>query len=144
MLADIKWAKNRQFGERLLIPIVCNTKSTLSPFYWFLYMVDRIPAPPLAPAFCYPLQGKLVPITYRELMLQMRTWLEKIGQDAQRFGLHSARRGGATAAFGAGLPLLAIQTLGDWGSQVFLKYIDITLDTRLKASLLFSLQDKPH
>ena len=142
MLADVKWAKNRQFGERLLIPIVRNTKSTLCPFYWFMYMVDRIPAPPDAPAFCYQLQDLLVPITYQELMAQMRIWLMQIGEDGNRFGLHSARRGGASAAFRAGLPFLAIQTLGDWGSQVFLKYIDITLDTRLKASILFSLQDR--
>ena len=143
ILAHVKWAKNRQHGEsKLLIPIVRNKESDLCPFYWFLYMVNRIPAPPDAAAFSYPLKGVLVPLTYRETLLQLRAWLDELDIKSADYGLHSARRGGATTAFEAGLPSLAIRVLGDWASEAFLRYIDVTLDTRLKASALFSLQDK--
>ena len=145
MLAHIKWAKNRQAGDtkdKLLIPIIENNDSDLCPFYWFNYMVKRIPAPPHAAAFSYPVKNKLVPITYNQVMGIMRKWIKAIGLQEKRFSLHSARRGGCTTAFHAGLPSLAIKMLGDWGSTAYLRYIDITLDARLKAWHMFSLQDK--
>ena len=141
ILAHIKWAKNRQFGDsKLLIPIVTNNKSQLCPDYWFLKMVQQIPAPSDAAAFSYPCDGVLVPLTYRELLAQMRCWLSMVGEQAFDFGLQSLRRGGCTTAFEAGLPSLAIKALGDWALDAYLRYIDLTLETRLKALLLFSLQ----
>ena len=143
MVAHIKWAKNRQFGEKLLLPMARNYKTKICPVFWFHYMARRIPAKPTDPAFCYNnKQGQLVPVVYRETLAQMRSWLEQLGYSPKKYSLHSLRRGGATTAFRAGLPHLTIKMLGDWASTCYFRYIDVTLDARMKAYTLFSLQDK--
>ena len=142
MLAHIKWSKTNQCKERkLLLPLVRNFKTLLCPVFWFRYMSMRIPAFPEAPAFCVNINNKLQPVTYREAQAQMRLWLQNIGENPLRYSMHSLRRGGTSVAFEANLPSLAIKTLGDWASDSYLTYIDITLDTRMKAWNLFSLQD---
>ena len=143
MLANIKWSKTNQYRERkLLLPLVRNYKTILCPVFWFNYMTKRIPAPPSAPAFCYIKNNKLVPIIYKEAQEQMREWLSALGERASAYSMHSLRRGGCLTAFEANLPSLAIKTLGDWASDCYLTYIDITLDTRMKAWTLFSFQDR--
>ena len=140
MLAHIKWSKTRQHGNTLLLPMVRNKGSIVCTVFWFNYMSTRIPARPVDAAFSYLLKGKMVPITYGKTQKQMRIWLEKVGEPAQKYSMHSLRRVAASTAFRAGLPALAIKTLGDWASAAYLRYIDLTLDTHMKAWSLFSLK----
>ena len=144
MLVHIKWAKNRQFGgnEKLLIPIVSDIESDLCPFYWFNCMAKQIPALPNAAAFSYPREGKLIPLTYRDVQMQLRDWLTMAGYSGATFSMHGLRCGTTTTAFEVGVPGFSIKILGDWASSAYLRYIDITLDSRMKAWKLFSLKGK--
>ena len=143
MIAHIKWAKNRQYAdEKLLLPMAANKHTDICPVYWFRYMSKKIKAAPDDAAFCYRRNGVLIPVVYREALQQMRVWLSQLNYPAKKFSLHSLRRGGATTAFRAGLPSLTIKSLGDWASTCYFKYIDITLDAKMKAFSLFSLQDR--
>ena len=49
------------------------------------------------------------------------------------YSSHSLRRGGTTHAFNKGIPEQTIKVLGNWASQCFRKYIELTVETRLQA-----------
>ena len=71
-------------------------------------------------------------------MTKLRTCLTKCGLQGMDFGSHSFRRGGASLAFQAGLPLEIIKILGDWKSNAVLLYLTVPLDIRIKATNLLS------
>jgi ABC-type Co2+ transport system permease subunit len=48
--------------------------------------------------------------------------MSRLGLDAARFGAHSLRIGGATAALAAGLSPAAIRAAGRWSSDVYAIY----------------------
>ena len=102
-------------------------------------MVNRIHAGPRHNLFSYTVNGEVIPVTYTDLTEQMRTWLLKIGiRKPDEFSSHSLRWGGASHAFKKGVPELTIQLLGNWASEAYKRYISITLESRLKAWLLFN------
>ena len=97
-------------------------------------MVQQITAPADANLFSFPQAGNIVPVTYRDLTVQLRSWLSQIGvQNPEQYSSHSLRRGGTTHAFNNGLPEQTIQILGNWASQCYRRYIEITVETRLQA-----------
>ena len=141
LIVQIKWSKTNQFGENNLpLPVVRKRDSPICPVSWLLYMVKKIPAGAMHNLFSYPNEhGQLVPVTYRDLTTLMRDLLIKIGvTDVQRFSSHSLRRGGCTHAFNQKIPERIIQTLGMWASDAYKRYIDVTLENRLKAWYLMS------
>ena len=143
LAAEIKWSKTNQYGEdRLRVPIFRYDDSPICPVAWILYMVNRIPAQGYHNLFSFhDTHGDLVPVTYRDLTVQLRYWLEEIGiADTHRYSSHSLRRGGTTHAFNSRVPEHTIQQLGSWASAAYKKYIDITLKNRLKAWYLIALQ----
>ena len=48
------------------------------------------------------------------------------------------RRGGTSLGFDVNLPGEAIKLLGDWASDCYRRYIDVTLEARLKAMTVFT------
>ena len=52
--------------------------------------------------------------------------MQQRGLDPARFGAHSLRIGGATAALAAGLSPAAIRAAGRWGSDVYQVYTRAT------------------
>ena len=116
--------------------MVISKNSDICPVKWCLFMVNKIPARPMHNLFSYRQTGTeaVLPITYNDLMIQLRDWLKQIGiQDVNRFSSPSLRRGGCTAAFESGIPEITIKTLGNWASSANRRYIDCTLNNRLKA-----------
>ena len=141
MIVLIKWSKTIQFSQRKLeLPMIQDVESTICPVTWLLYMIQQIPADPKHNLFCYPDEtGNMVPVTYKDLTTKLRYWLACIGeQDTHKYSSHSLRRGGTTHAFNNDLPGQTIQMLGDWASQCYRRYIDLTVESRIKAWTLFS------
>ena len=66
------------------------------------------------------------PISYADSLAKSRSLLSKIGvKDPNAYGEHSGRRGGATAAAGAGMSLEKIKRHGRWRSlSMPQEYID--------------------
>jgi hypothetical protein len=103
-----------------------------------LAQLGEVYAGPLFPALCqrrvlfegdpYYVQLPLVlqPFSYTGALRAFRKLLAFIGiPDPKCYGLHSGRRGGATAALNAGCPLLFVKRQGRWKSDsVPLLYVD--------------------
>jgi hypothetical protein len=58
-------------------------------------------------------------IRTRETRQVVKALMAMLGLDARRFGAHSLRIGGASAALAAGLPPAAIRAAGRWASDVY-------------------------
>ena len=71
-------------------------------------------------------------------MKNLRFLLQVIGADPKRFGTHSFRRGAATLAFRAGAPADLIKTQGDWKSEAYQKYIEVSLYDKLRVAKLMN------
>ena len=70
-------------------------------------------------------------LTRERLTMTLRQLLQTAGYDAAAYASHSFRRGAATTAAAAGLPVWLIQTLGRWASDCYRRYIDCPEETLL-------------
>ena len=61
--------------------------------------------------------------------------LKRIGVDPERYGSHSARRGGATAAAAQGIAMHLLKRHGRWKSDAVYAYISDSLISRLSVAL---------
>ena len=82
--------------------------------------------------------GKLRPagtLSYTRLREQFKEKLAQLGYPAEKFGLHSLRAGGATAAANAGVPDRLFKRHGRWRSENAKDgYIDDSVEKRLAVS----------
>ena len=140
MVIFVRWSKMNQYGEKTrMVPIVGDNHKKICPVRWLLWMMDVIPAGPCHNLFSYRnVNNEIVPITYRDLMVHMRKWLNLIGENAKDFSSHSLRRGATTQAYKANLDETAIQRLGDWSSTCFRSYIEEDMQTKVKTWYKFN------
>ena len=118
------WAKNIQTGNRIhKLPMLEIVGSKLCPVKAFARMARLVPAGELEPAFCLPLGGSVVPVTYHQFNAKLKALIRRTGLDPSRFSTHSFRRGGATCAFKAQVPETLIQLQGDWASECYKRYL---------------------
>ena len=122
-----------------MVPLVQVLTDEICPIQWLRRMLSMCPGQPDGPAFMIlDKQSRLKPLTYRTYTKYLKYWVEKVGLEPKRFTSHCARCGGATWAFEINLPGQAIRLLGDWASEAYLNYINITLEARLKAMNVFA------
>lgn len=93
---------------------------------------------PLFPTFRVSkgmVQALRKPIAYDRLRNEIKTAMQKLGLQANLFGTHSMRRGGATAAAAAKVPERALQNHGRWRSaSIKDRYIEPTKEEQLLVS----------
>ena len=139
MVIYVCWSKTNQMGENVNTnPLVAKKHSTICPVHWLLHMMNKIPALPHHNLFSYYSKQGVVPITCRDLMTYMRTWLDQIGEDAKAYSSHSLRWGAMTAAFNADIPENDIQMMGHWRSQCYKAYIHNDMDRRMVTYFKFN------
>ena len=141
MVIDIKWSKTNQFGEYVSqSPMMVDNSSKICPVRWIWYMVHRIPAAPHHNLFSYKNKhAQVVPITYRDLMVNLREWLKKVGvKNNKSFSSHSLRRGATTLAHERNIDEQTIMRMGGWTSQCYRRYIQVGVKHKLKAWKKFS------
>lgn len=134
LMVDIIWSKTIQYKQKkLTVPIIPLSNNSICAYFWTMVMVQTIPAGPADPAFSYrkKKKGKLIPLTYDKLSHWLKQWIAESGKDSSLYSSHGLRRGGSTFAYESNIPAQTIQILGDWASQAFLRYIDLSLDTRI-------------
>ncbi len=73
----------------------------------------------------------LSPITYRQYQFVIHKVVSRVGLNPSSFSMHSFRCGGATWAFRSHVPGELVKVQGDWKSNVYLKYLEFSLDQRL-------------
>ena len=85
-----------------------------------LYATDPVPEELMAttPLFRHGTAA----LTVEGVRAMVKAMMRSIGLDPARFGAHSLRIGGATAALAAGLSPAAIRAAGRWASDVYMLY----------------------
>ena len=71
-------------------------------------------------------------LIYTNFTSKLQLILSELGFQASAYAGHSFRRGGASFAYSAGVPIELIKVLGEWQSDAVLLYLTIPLTIRLK------------
>ena len=132
----LRWTKTIQGLERTLeVPLAGRPGSILDPVALFQRLQARIPAPPDAHAFAFQAAGgELRPLTHRVFVAAIKRLAALSGLDAALYAGHSFRRGGASFAFAAGVSGELLQAHGDWRSDAYLVYLELSEEQRLEVS----------
>ena len=139
-LVKAYWAKNLQYRDRCLdIPLLPNPYLRLCPVYWLDLYFALVPALGMEHAFVVQKQGTRVPLSYPVLTKWMKVWVERLGWDPKEFSSHSLRRGGVQWVVQCGLSHQVIKLLGDWKSQAYMCYLDLSLQDKYDAMLTFTM-----
>jgi integrase len=125
----LTWTKTIQFNERkLVVPILTIKGSQLCPVEAFRRMCQLVKVPDNGPAFArIDKVGKVVPITYNVFLKELRKDISRTGRDPKGFSTHSFRRGAASFAYEAGVDAETVRIMGDWRSDCFREYLQISL-----------------
>ena len=139
ILVDIKWSKTLQYRQReLLLPLLSAKNKQVCPVFWMKFIFGRFPAPNHAPLLSYPKNGKMVPVTYDQLGSKLKEWVKKAGYASDEgFTLHGLRRGGTNHAMTTGMSGEEIRLMGDWASDAYMTYLDLSLDKRVTNMVRF-------
>ena len=123
-LITLRWSKTIQFRERVVqLPLPLIPNSPLCPIVAIQRALSfTVNAPSPSPAFMWfdpsSLSHKI--FTYSLFLKRLRRVLDALGLPFRDYACHSFRRGGASFAFRAGLPIDLIKILGDWHSDAVL------------------------
>lgn len=134
---NIKWSKTIQFGERSLqIPLPRYHGHVLCPVQAILLSFKLSAGADMAgPAFTYKCGPALRLLTPNLFISKIRSCIQQLGLDSCKYAGHSFRRGGASWAYHAGVPLDTIRQLGDWRSNAYQRYIETDNTMLFKAIL---------
>ena len=138
MMAEITWAKNLQFKQKILrIPVLPVDNKAICPVIWTHYMMQQLPARPDDPAFTIWHKGEKAALSANQLIARLRKWLRLIKEEDEAYSLHSLRRGGATFAYQCNIEEEMIKRLGNWASDAYKRYIDVSMDDRYDSMKAF-------
>ena len=136
VLIFVNFSKTNQYmKESHVIPIPANSDPALDLFRHLHLLYTTVPAQETAPAFTYSTTAF---VTHRSYTATLKSLLCKAGLDPASYSGHSFRRGGASFLYSVGGTTLMVQTLGDWSSQVFTRYLHLSLEDRLSAQELIA------
>lgn len=126
-------SKTNQYKQRKHVLTIQGVRGhALDPYYWLQKLFTTCPAAADAPAFGHSVQGVYVPLTYARLLTGIKDLISKCGLDPAAYGGHSLRRGGATWAFKCGVHNLFIRIQGDWKSDTWLQYVEMSMAQKLE------------
>ena len=134
VLVFVNFSKTNQYAHRQhCIPIPRNKDPALDLYRYVKLLYSRVQAHDDAPAMSFSTRGF---ITHRTFTTKLKSWLLKAGLDPALFSGHSFRRGGASYLYSIGGSTLMVQVMGDWRSQVFTRYLYLSMDDRESAQSL--------
>lgn len=141
MVITLLWAKNNQCKERVVqVPLPRLTGSVLCPVtaVKHAFAITR-EGSILGPAFLRRrADAKLVPVKYTWFSRKLLGLVEACGLDRSDYGTHSLRRGGASWALKCGIGSEVIRILGDWRSDAYRNYLEVSLEDKLMHMKLFA------
>ena len=136
VLIFVNFSKTNQLMKNShVIPIPKNEDPALDLYRHLKRLFTLVKAGDDAPALSYNANQF---ITHRVFTTKLKLLLSKSGLDPSMYSGHSFRRGGASYLYSVGGSTLMVQVLGDWASQVFTRYLLLSLDDRLDAQNLIS------
>jgi hypothetical protein len=121
----IKWAKNIQTMDKLpLLPIPQLAGHVTDPVQAYRALLKDSPTQHCnQPLLTMDTPAGPKPVTARLLSDTFQAMIAAVHLDPQMYSLHSLRRGGATAAYMAGVDKLHVKRHGNWSSSAFWGYI---------------------
>lgn len=138
VLLIIRWSKTIQFRERVVqIPLPRIPDSPLCPTTAVMTALSFTSAQsqPDSQAFNWvDSHSNLHVFTYDSFLAKLRLYLAALAVDPKLYASHSFRRGGASFAYQAGVPIELIKALGDWRSDTVLIYLTMPLNIRLHSA----------
>ena len=125
LVSFIKWAKNMQDMERLpLLPIPHLPGQDTDPVQAYRdLLLDSPTQHPNQPLLTLDTPAGPKAITTTLLSETFQAMIAAMHLDTAMYSLHSLRRGGATAAYMAGVDKLHVKRHGNWSSNAFWGYI---------------------
>ena len=137
MMVEIRWSKTIQHKQKILrLPVLPAKNKAICPVFWMHYMVTSVPGLPHDPVLALKGPGKTLVLSANQLIYRFQKWLILIGEDPTIFSLHSLRRG-ATFAYQSNIEAEMIKLMGDWASDAYKRYIDVSMDKRYDSMKLF-------
>ena len=138
MMIEIRWSQTIQHKQKVLrLPVLPAKNKAVCPVFWMHYMISNIPAGPEDPVLSLPTAGKRLALSANQLIYRLRKWIKLIGWDATTYSLHSLRRGGVTFAYQSNIEAEMIKLMGNWASDAYRRYIDVSMDKRYDSMKLF-------
>ena len=120
---SVRWSKTNQFRSRIHTITLPRIPGHLLCPSQALFLAFRLSqgAPPDGPAFVYPQSGLFLALTSSQFIKHFKSSLQT-RYDVSQLAAHSFRRGGASWAYQAGVPIDLIRQLGDWRSNAYTLY----------------------
>ena len=112
------------------------SNKAVCPVFWMHFLIAKVPGNPDDPVLLIPGRRKLA-LSANQLLYRFHKWLILIGLDSTIFSLHSLCRGGKTFAYQSNIEAEMIKLLGDWASDAYKRYIDVSMDKRYDSMKLF-------
>ena len=110
----------------LVLPIPSLPESRLCPTSALRHHLSLNPGPSSVPLFTVLTRSGLQPITYSRFCTFLSQVVSRLHLDPSLFSPHSFRRGGATFAFDCHIPSEIIKLQGDWQSDAYLVYLQLS------------------
>ena len=123
----VRASKTIQFQERLFsLPLSRIPGSLLCPVAALVNHLWIYQVPQDMPLFTVRSDSSLSHITYTHFSSFLARIVKAVGLDPTNYSPHRFRRGGATFAFEAKVPSASIKAQGDWRSDCYLIYPEMT------------------
>ena len=134
VLIFVNFSKTNQYQKNChVIPIPRNSDPALDLFSHISTLFRRVKADDDSPALSFSRSSF---ITHQKFTEKLKSLLSKSGLDPGLFSGHSFRRGGASYLYSVGGSTLMVQVMGSWSSQIFTRYLYLSLEDRLAAQNL--------
>ena len=134
VLIYVNFSKVNQFQKSFhVIPIPANADPALDLYRHIKELYSRVIVADSSPAFMY---NKTSFVNYRSFTKKLKELLSMSGLDPSLYSGHSFRRGGASYLYSIGGSTLMVQVLGDWASQIFTRYLYLSVGDRHEAQNL--------
>ena len=134
VLVFVNFSKTNQYAQRQhCIPIPRNKDPALDLYKYVELLYSRVQAHDDAPVLLFSSKSF---INHRTFTTKLKSWLTKASLNPALFSGHSFRRGGASYLYSIGGSTLMVQVMGDWRSQVFTRYLYLSMDDRQSAQSL--------
>ena len=136
----IEWSKTIQHCQKeMWVPAMPSTDDSICLIKVMKRYLQLVPACDVDPCFCYRnKKGRLLALTYEQMTAQIKDWVTATGREGDLYTGHCLRRGGTSHTFEMGIRPEYIRMMGDWASQCFYRYLDISLQHRIKAAVKFA------
>ena len=138
MMIEIRWSKTIQFKQKILrLPVLPTRNKAICPVFWMHYVINMIPAQPTDPVLLLMAGKKYLHTISQSANLQIQEMVDSNRTRPNNILITLAHEGGVTFAYQSNLEAEMIKLLGDWASDAYKRYIDVSMEKRYESMKLF-------